>query len=65
MWSAREARRSRKYTVALLDALEQGLFDKDALIADLLNWMSENDVEQFVRFCDLLSVEEEDEEEVS
>lgn len=60
MWSAREARRSRKYTVALLDALEQGLFDKDALIADLLNWMSENDVEQFVRCNDLLSEEEED-----
>ena len=66
MWTARDARRSRQYTTALIDAVDQGLFDKDQLIADLLGWMSEADVEQFVRANDLLEavgMAEEDEDE--
>ena len=55
----------RKYTNAVLDAVSEGMFDKDALIADLLGWMSEDDVKEFVQRNDLmpwLEDEEEDEE---
>ncbi len=54
---------SRKYTSALLDAVSEGIFDKDALIADLLGWMSEADVQEFVRRNDLMPWLEDDSEE--
>ena len=65
MWTARDARMSRQYTTALLEAVEDGMLDKDSLIADLLGWMSEHEVEQFVRRNDLLEALniEEDEDE--
>lgn len=47
-------RTSRKYTSALLDAVDEGLFNKDSLIADLLGWMSEDEVKEFVRRNDLM-----------
>jgi hypothetical protein len=59
-------RTSRPFTHALIEAVEQGMFNKDTLISDLLGWMSESDVEQFVRANDLLEavgMAEEDEEE--
>ena len=59
-------RRSREYTCAVLDAVEQGVLDKDTLIADLLGFLSEAEVEQFVRANDLLEavgMEDEDEED--
>lgn len=56
MWTAADTRRSREFTCAVLDAVEQGILDKDTLIADLLGWMSESDVEEFVRRNDLLEV---------
>lgn len=37
----------RKYTNKILELLEEGYFDKDVLIRDLLNWMSESDVQEF------------------
>jgi|688.fasta_scaffold35191_14 hypothetical protein len=49
-------RRSRVFSHALLSAVEQGLFDKDNLINDLVGWMSEADVEEFVRKNDLLEL---------
>jgi len=55
----------RKYTNAVLDAVSEGMFDKDQLISDLLGWMSEDDVKEFVQRNDLmpwLEDEEEDEE---
>jgi hypothetical protein len=62
-------RRSREFTCAVLDAVEQGVLNKDTLIADLLGWMSEADVEEFVRKNDLLEAvglsEDEDEDEES
>ena len=60
-------RKTRQYTVALLTAVEDGMLDKDTLINDLLGFLSEAEVEQFVRANDLLGAigmddEEEDEE---
>ena len=45
---------SRPITSKLLDNLEQGLYDKDNMIRDLLNWLSEDEVKQFARANDLL-----------
>ena len=45
---------SRPFTSALLDAIDQGTIDKDSLITDLLGYLSEAEVEDFVRKNDLL-----------
>ena len=55
---------TRKYTSALLDAVDEGMLDKDSLIQDLLGWMSEADVQEFVRRNDLMPWLEDEEEEV-
>ena len=55
-------RLSRKYTAALLDAVDEGMFDKDSLIQDLLGYLSEAEVQDFVRKNDLLPWLEDDEE---
>lgn len=55
-------RLSRKYTSALLDAVDEGMFDKDSLIQDLLGYLSEAEVQDFVRKNDLLPWLEDDEE---
>lgn len=62
-WTAKDARRSRKYTTALLDMVEQGVVDKDSLIQDLLGWMSEDEVKEFARRNDYLQDDPEDDEE--
>lgn len=37
---------AREYTNKILEMVEEGFFDKDQLILELLNWMSEADVRQ-------------------
>lgn len=56
---------AREYTNKILEMLDEGMFDKDMLIRDLLSWMSENDVKQFYYAYDLdpSRHDEEDEEE--
>ena len=56
-------RRSRYFTCQVLDLVEYGVLNKDTLIADLLGWMSEHEVEEFVRSNDLIDLIEVDEEE--
>ena len=64
MWTAKDARRSRPFTTAMLEAVDEGMLDKDLLIQDLLGWLSEAEVEQFARSNDLLAaIRMEDEEE--
>ena len=48
-----DARQTRRYTCALLELVEEGALDKDRLIQDLLGYLSESDVEDFVRKNDL------------
>ena len=38
---------SRGFTNGLLELVEEGMISKDALIVELLHWMSEDEVEQF------------------
>ena len=47
-------RQSRPITSKLLDNLEQGVYDKDNMIRDLLNWLSEDEVKDFARRNDYL-----------
>ena len=37
----------REYTLKLLEIVDDGLVDNKTLIRDLLNWMSEDEVEAF------------------
>lgn len=64
-WTTKDARRARPFTTQLLEASDEGALDKDTLIADLLGYMSEAEVEDFVRKNDMLYVigMEEDEDE--
>ena len=43
----------REYTNKILEMLDEGMFDKNVLIRDLLSWMSENDVKAFYLANDL------------
>jgi hypothetical protein len=45
---------TRFYTVQLMEMVDQGLVDKDYLINDLLGWLSEEEVERFMRSNDYL-----------
>ena len=56
-------RQSRPITSKLLDNLEQGVYDKDNMIRDLLNWLSEDEVKQFARTNELLPNAGDDETE--
>ena len=37
----------RKYTNKIIEMVDEGMVDRDMLIRDLLNYMSESDVEDF------------------
>ncbi len=52
---------TREYTKKLLDLIDEGVVDKDALILNLLNWMSEDFVKEF--YEQYYESDEEDEEE--
>ena len=54
---------SRKATTQLLEMVDEGIIDKDSLIADLLGWMSEDEVAEFARRNDYIQDTEEDEDE--
>ena len=43
---------ARKFTNALLELVEQGYSDSEYVIRDLLHWMSEDDVKEFVEGMD-------------
>ena len=53
----------RQYTTRLLEAVEEGMVDKDYLITALLNWLSDADVHQMCLANDILDLDEEDDDE--
>ena len=55
-------RTSRPVTSELLDNLDQGMYDKDRMIQDLLGWLSESDVERFARANEYITTDEGDDE---
>jgi len=50
---------ARFHTIQLLQMVDDGVVDKDYLIADLLSYLSEEDVEKFMRKNDYMREEEE------
>lgn len=54
--------KAREYTVRLMEAVDDGMVDKDQLIRDLVNWMSEQDVKDFVEANVPELISDEDEE---
>lgn len=46
-WKTVQPHDSRGFTCAVMELVEDGSFDKDSLIRDLLMWMSEGDVREF------------------
>lgn len=53
----------REYTCRILNALDEGIVDKDSLIRTMLQWMSEADVKQMYLANGLLCLDEEEEDE--
>lgn len=49
---------AREFTTRMLEQLEEGLFNKDDLIHDLLNYLSEDEVKDFVRRQDFYGFED-------
>ena len=60
MWTAADTRRSRRYTVELIEMADQGLISWENLARDALGWMSEAEVEQFARRNDYIQSLDED-----
>lgn len=50
---------ARYHTIQLLQMVDDGVVDKDYLIQDLLGYLSEEDVEDFMRKNDYIREEEE------
>ena len=60
-----DPRSPRGWTIAVLESVESGQIDKDTLIRDLLNYMNDSEVADFVEqydYSDALGIEEDDDE---
>jgi hypothetical protein len=56
-------RRTREYTIRLLELVDEGAIDRDSLIQDLLGWMSEDEVRRFALQSEYLNDEDEEEDD--
>jgi hypothetical protein len=56
-----DQRVSRKVTAEVLDLAEQGVIDWESLARDALNWMSEEEVNQFAQHNGYIVDDEDDE----
>lgn len=52
----------RVYTIKLIDMVDDGFLDKGRLIRDLINWMSEDDIRDFMIANEYVDSEYEDDE---
>lgn len=55
-------RNLREYSLKLLEAVEQGVLNKDQVIQACINYMSEQDVQDMCEANDFFTQDEEDEE---
>ena len=49
---------AREFTARMLELNDEGLFNKDILIQDLLSFLSENEVKAFVKASDFIGFED-------
>jgi hypothetical protein len=54
---------TRKFTIKLLEAMDEGLIDPKSLAQNLMGYMSEREVESFARAEGYFDHEEEDDED--
>ena len=54
---------TREYSVKLLDMVEEGILDKDAVICAMINYMSESDVRNMMEVNEFISDDDDDEDE--
>ena len=53
-WTAKDARESRPNSHRLLEAADEGLIDWKQLATDLVGWIDDRSVGEFIRANDLL-----------
>lgn len=58
LWTGSDSRLSRRASCELVEPAEQGVVDWEMLARDLIGWMSEADVKQFVEQMDYLPVDD-------
>ena len=54
---------TREYTNKILEAVQEGLLDRDQVILACLNWMPENDVKRMADANEFLPEDEAEDEE--
>lgn len=54
---------SRKYTVELLEMIEQGLLDKDTVIMACVKYMSEDDVKDMMESNEFIDQEDQEQDD--
>lgn len=59
---AEEAREVRGFTNKMLEGLDFGLINADSLARELLEWLSEDEVEEFSLYYEYIETEDEDED---
>ena len=54
---------TREYSVKLLDMVEEGILDKDAVICAMVNYLSESDVRNMMEVNEFISDEDDEDED--
>ena len=54
---------TREYSAKLLDMVEGGILDKDAVICAMVNYLSESDVRNMMEVNEFISDDDDDEDE--
>lgn len=53
---------TREYSVKLLDMVEEGILDKDAVICAMVNYLSESDVRNMMEVNEFISDDDDEDE---
>ena len=54
---------TREYSKKLLDMVEEGILDKDAVICAMINYLSESDVRNMMEVNEFISEDDDDDED--
>ena len=53
---------AREYSMKLLDLVEEGILDRDAVICAMINYLSDSDVKRMMEVNEFIIEEDEEEE---
>jgi len=54
---------AREYSMKLLDLVEEGILDRDAVICAMINYLSDSDVKQMMEVNEFISEDEDENDE--